>query len=504
MRTLDNGHLIFKYASTLDCLPLRQKSASASDASAASSITINVKGNCHGEAVLFIEENGNSQQDLQSFRIQTSARRCIVVTDDKHQDSLRRAMVKHPKTAQQATDKGLSDETPTQFKNQQDVASIGNRSVETIVDFMYPEQWYAQQILKYKASIVELILNKSYPTGTQSLADISQLVARFLTPKVTLVSLDMFDRNTNEVLYCSKANGGPGLYKIKLPEDGALDLRNIQNPEDPSNCLRVTSMMDFALEDCVGLTSVVIPNGVASINAYLFLGCSSLTSVVIPGSVTSIGDYAFYLCTSLTSIEIPESVTSVGSYAFNGCNSLRSVTCTRDFYARIKTDLRDIFGRNLSNINFISPDGILLKAASSADLVMPEDVTSIGDCAFNGCSSLPSITCTRDFYNDNKSRLRSVYGRTLSKTTFLDPEGGLIKRPYTAGVSASTSAAALLSFSAVAIGCCMMSFGAITALIIATAVVGGLAVTSVGVASGLGIMSHIATQKAKAMQAPVA
>ena len=40
------------------------------------------------------------------------------------------------------------------------------------------------------------------------------------------------------------------------------------------------------------------------------------TSVTIPGSVTSIGDYAFQECTNLTSITIPNSVTRIGSDAF--------------------------------------------------------------------------------------------------------------------------------------------------------------------------------------------
>ena len=41
-------------------------------------------------------------------------------------------------------------------------------------------------------------------------------------------------------------------------------------------------------------------------------------------------------------------------------------------------------------------------------------------------------------------------------------------------------------------------------MIIATAVVGCLAAGGVGVASGLGIMSYITTQKAKSLQAPIA
>jgi hypothetical protein len=46
---------------------------------------------------------------------------------------------------------------------------------------------------------------------------------------------------------------------------------------------------------------------------------SNITSVVINNDVTSIGDYAFNECTGLTAITIPNSVTSIGDYAFNDC-----------------------------------------------------------------------------------------------------------------------------------------------------------------------------------------
>ncbi|MDC0048141.1 leucine-rich repeat protein [Verrucomicrobia bacterium] len=65
-----------------------------------------------------------------------------------------------------------------------------------------------------------------------------------------------------------------------------------------------------------------IPDGVTSIGDYAFNECTNLRSITIPDSVTSIGDFAFKYCTALTSITIPDSVTSIGERAFRDCQSL--------------------------------------------------------------------------------------------------------------------------------------------------------------------------------------
>ena len=92
----------------------------------------------------------------------------------------------------------------------------------------------------------------------------------------------------------------------------------------------VTSIGDYAFEDCSGLTSIEIPNSVTSIGSQAFYGCDGLTSIEIPNSVTSIGRGAFFGCSGLTSIVIPNSVTSIGIGAFEDCSGLTSVTIKKE------------------------------------------------------------------------------------------------------------------------------------------------------------------------------
>ena len=191
----------------------------------------------------------------------------------------------------------------------------------------------------------------------------------------------------------------------------------------------VTSIEDGAFLDCSSLTSVTIPNSVTSIGAgtfertawydsqpdglvyagscaykykgempnnttisliegttsivgRAFYGYSGLTSIEIPNSVTSIGNNAFSYCSGLTSITIPSSVNSIGYQVFYGCSSLTSIKVES---GNTKYDSRD-------NCNAIIETSSNTLIVGSANTIIPNSVTSIGKGAFEGRSSLTSIT----------------------------------------------------------------------------------------------------------------
>jgi hypothetical protein len=88
------------------------------------------------------------------------------------------------------------------------------------------------------------------------------------------------------------------------------------------NGLPVTIIGTGAFSSLSNLTSVTLPDNVASIYSQAFYNCTGLTNVTLGNGVTTIGDYAFEYCTNLSNVTIPASIQSLGNYAFAYCSSL--------------------------------------------------------------------------------------------------------------------------------------------------------------------------------------
>ena len=188
-----------------------------------------------------------------------------------------------------------------------------------------------------------------------------------------------------------------------------------------------------------------------TIGRYAFEGCSSLTNITMPDILylKNIENYIFRYCSSLTAITIPEGVMRIGFEAFGYCSSLTAITCkaktpptidlstfnnvdkTIPVYVPASSVEAYQTAQNWSDFTNIQPiiidsgtcgDNLTWKLNEGYELIiegtgampdyasagsapwyeyresiqtitLPEGVTSIGDYAFEGCSSLQNMYC---------------------------------------------------------------------------------------------------------------
>ena len=139
------------------------------------------------------------------------------------------------------------------------------------------------------------------------------------------------------------------------------------------------------------LKSVIVPNGVTTIEKCAFQNCSELKDVTFQEDSqlrTIEGGYsygAFYGCTSLTSIEIPASVQTIGEAAFEACVKLATVKFDKE--SRLETiDSRSFYSCPITTID------------------IPASVEIIGAAAFSGCTRLASVKF------ESNSQLKTIAG----------------------------------------------------------------------------------------------
>ena len=244
------------------------------------------------------------------------------------------------------------------------------------------------------------------------------------------VTGSMAFRNGGPLMYASKSDNRNKMYvnairKVELGSGvtsiGNYAFQNCSNMSSITIPDGVTSIDGYAFQNCSNMSSITIPDGVTSIDGYTFQNCYNLSSITIPDGVTSIGNYAFSYCYNMSSITIPDGVTSIGNYAFQNCYNLSSITIPDGVTSISSNAFQNCY--SLSSITI--PDGVIsIDGAafsycySLSSITIPGGVTSISSSVFNGCHSLSSITIPGGVTSIGNSAFSYCY--SLSSITIPD------------------------------------------------------------------------------------
>lgn len=156
----------------------------------------------------------------------------------------------------------------------------------------------------------------------------------------------------------------------------------------------LTSIGESAFAN-TALSNIIIPANVTTIGGSAFSGVNNLTTVTIPqmSSLTNLGGSSFRNCTSLQSFQLPNGITELKSYTFDGCTALSSIVLPNALKSIGNTCFRNT--KALNSIEFPQTltyiGGYAFCQSGIAEVVLPQNLTTLGFEAFSYCNSLKYV-----------------------------------------------------------------------------------------------------------------
>lgn len=228
-------------------------------------------------------------------------------------------------------------------------------------------------------------------------------------------SLNLNNQNVNGVFVSSLSVIGSAAFMGCTGLNGTLYL---PINEAYQNVLPYTfSSMDAPIVKLSGLPHTITPtpsalpmvlNGVVvvtsnhritTIEDCAFYKCSLLSSISVSNFVTKIGNSSFKFCSGLGGVfQVPASVVSIGDEAFRGCSKFAGL----NFISTTITQSTTVKGISLGNSCFRDCTELVGSTLLVGNtLIVPNNVVSIGDSAFQGCVSIESVSVGSGLTNAN-------------------------------------------------------------------------------------------------------
>ena len=261
----------------------------------------------------------------------------------------------------------------------------------------------AREAFSYCSSLTSVTIGNSVTSiGDYALYNCTSLTSVTIGEGVTSIGYEAF-------YYCSSLTSITIPNSVTSIESGAFE--------------KCTSLERVNISDLKSWCNISFGGSYANPLYYagnLYLNGELVTNLVIPNTVSEIKDDAFAYCTSLISVTIPNSVTSIGSSAFYNAPIL--VICAQapskpsgwaDSWYRSGVVIWDCDNNDIASDGYIyttingifytikDGEATVKKSVSVKDAIIPSNityrgnsypVTSIGNSAFDGCTSLTSVT----------------------------------------------------------------------------------------------------------------
>ena len=213
-----------------------------------------------------------------------------------------------------------------------------------------------------------------------------------------------FSRSGNGSYYCRNHSGTGGATLDLTTFNDDMAAAGVTWNSQNHYPVTVIGIYNEGFKDFSGLTQVKLPSTVKNLANQCFRGSGLAGEFIFPDSITSIGDNVFSGCTSLTRVVVNENITTLQN-TFFGCTSLQEVkiasgtTTLSGSPFRGCTALVSVYANEADRaVGTVTLPATVTKFDSyvfcddtSIERIVAPGVTTIGERAFQNCTSLTEV-----------------------------------------------------------------------------------------------------------------
>ena len=195
----------------------------------------------------------------------------------------------------------------------------------------------------------------------------------------------------------------------ELNDEDFITIRSMPNLKDLDlSEVNLPTLFEKVFHENKKIEKIILPSTLTTIGQYAFYDCTSLQTVTFEkGSrLKTIEESAFEDCTELTSIEIPASVETIEDSAFKGCSKLATVTFEKG--SQLKAIWGGYYAYSTRYSAYSYYYGAFSDCTALTSIEIPASVETIKSTAFQGCSSLATVTFEKG------SKLKTIGGSYAS------------------------------------------------------------------------------------------
>ena len=300
--------------------------------------------------------------------------------------------------------------------------------------------------------------------GTACFSGCSKLISVSIPSEISEIPDNCFSG-------CSSLSGisiPSGVIKVGSSAfSGCSSLISVSIPSE------ISEIPDSCFSGCSSLSGISIPSGVIKVGSSAFSGCANITTIDFSTNLKEIGDQAFENClklaqittnrtatfptvtvigshafyeTAINTLIIPDTVTTIGSAAFEACTQLTEVyigdkvtDIPNSCFNRCESLYKVTFGKKVTRIGEYAFNKALSNDRNYAEIILPANVSEIGDNAFAHCESILSLSvynssckinsnafyrCSRFTMKGYNGSTAETFAKTASNVTFTSLTGG--------------------------------------------------------------------------------